>query len=114
MIQNLLTNVKRSANLKIENRIRKNKTNFNQLHLDNRISTTITAIFPGQSIAKTSTKRSERTNRWNWEGEVVLHTVTSKTKERKSQMKTSQFKDYSELPLFLNAEIIAKVLGISL
>ena len=28
-------------------------------------------------------------------------------------MKTSQFKDYSELPLFLNAEIIAKVLGIS-
>ena len=28
-------------------------------------------------------------------------------------MKTSQFKDYSELPLFLNAEVIAKVLGIS-
>ncbi len=28
-------------------------------------------------------------------------------------MKTSQFKDYSELPLFLNAETIAKVLGIS-
>lgn len=28
-------------------------------------------------------------------------------------MKTSQFKDYSELPLFLNADIIAKVLGIS-
>ena len=28
-------------------------------------------------------------------------------------MKTSQFKDYSELPLFLNAEIVAKVLGIS-
>ena len=28
-------------------------------------------------------------------------------------MKTSQFKDYSELPLFLNAEIIAKALGIS-
>jgi len=28
-------------------------------------------------------------------------------------MKTSQFKDYSELPLFLNAETITKVLGIS-
>ena len=28
-------------------------------------------------------------------------------------MKVSQFKDYSELPLFLNAEVIAKVLGIS-
>ena len=28
-------------------------------------------------------------------------------------MKTSQFKDYSELPLFLNAEIISKVSGIS-
>ena len=28
-------------------------------------------------------------------------------------MKTSQFKDYSELPFFLNAEVIAKALGIS-
>ena len=28
-------------------------------------------------------------------------------------MKASQFKDYSELPLFLNAEMVAKVLGIS-
>ena len=28
-------------------------------------------------------------------------------------MKTSQFKDYSELPLFLNAETVAKVLGVS-
>ncbi len=28
-------------------------------------------------------------------------------------MKVSQFKDYSELPLFLNAEMVAKVLGIS-
>ena len=28
-------------------------------------------------------------------------------------MKTSQFKDYSELPLILNAEVIAKVQGIS-
>ena len=29
-------------------------------------------------------------------------------------MKVSQFKDYSELPLFLNAELVAKVLGVSL
>ena len=29
------------------------------------------------------------------------------------KMKVSQFKDYSELPLFLNAEIVSKVLGIS-
>lgn len=28
-------------------------------------------------------------------------------------MKTSQFKDYSELSLFLNAKMIAQVLGIS-
>ena len=28
-------------------------------------------------------------------------------------MKTSQFKDYSELPLFLNADMVAKVLGVS-
>nr|WP_326209201.1 helix-turn-helix domain-containing protein [uncultured Oscillibacter sp.] len=28
-------------------------------------------------------------------------------------MKVSQFKDYSELPLFLNAELVAKVFGVS-
>ncbi len=28
-------------------------------------------------------------------------------------MKVSQFKDYSEVPLFLNAEMVAKVLGVS-
>ena len=28
-------------------------------------------------------------------------------------MKVSQFKDYNELPLFLNVELVAKVLGIS-
>ena len=28
-------------------------------------------------------------------------------------MKVSQFKDYSELPLFLNAELVVKVLGVS-
>ena len=33
--------------------------------------------------------------------------------ERKLQMKTSQFKDYSERPLFLNATMVAKVLGVS-
>ncbi len=28
-------------------------------------------------------------------------------------MKTSQYASYNELPLFLNAEIVAKVLGVS-
>ena len=28
-------------------------------------------------------------------------------------MKVSQFKDYSELPLFLNAEMVSQVLGVS-
>ena len=28
-------------------------------------------------------------------------------------MKVSHFRDYSELPLFLNAELVAKVLGVS-
>lgn len=28
-------------------------------------------------------------------------------------MKVSQFKDYGELPLFLNAELVAQVLGIA-
>ena len=30
-----------------------------------------------------------------------------------NKMEVSQFKDYSELPLFLNAELVAKVLGVS-
>jgi len=28
-------------------------------------------------------------------------------------MKTSEYKSYDELPLFLNAELVAKVLGVS-
>ena len=28
-------------------------------------------------------------------------------------MKVSQYKDYSELPLFLNAELVTKALGVS-
>jgi predicted DNA-binding transcriptional regulator AlpA len=34
-------------------------------------------------------------------------------KEVKHSMKESAYKDYDELPLFLNAETVAKVLGIS-
>ena len=33
--------------------------------------------------------------------------------EKGNKMKVSQFRDYSELPLFLNAELVAKVLGVS-
>ena len=33
--------------------------------------------------------------------------------KKENKMKVSQFKDYSELPLFLNAELVAKVLGVS-
>ena len=36
-----------------------------------------------------------------------------KSKKKGTNMKVSQFKDYSELPLFLNAEMVAKVLGVS-
>ena len=34
-------------------------------------------------------------------------------KEKGTNMKVSQIKDYSELPLFLNAELVAKVLEVS-
>ena len=33
--------------------------------------------------------------------------------QKGSEMKVSQFKDYSELPLFLNAEMVSQVLGVS-
>ena len=33
--------------------------------------------------------------------------------EKGNKMKVSQFKDYSELPRFLNADMVAKVLGVS-
>ena len=42
-----------------------------------------------------------------------MRVVNSKIMERTLQMKISQFKDYNELPLFLNAETVSKVLGIS-
>ena len=34
-------------------------------------------------------------------------------KERRDPMKRSEFKSYDELPLFLNAELVAQVLGIA-
>ena len=47
---------------------------------------------------------------WGWK----VYGVWPKTKSQKGiKMKASQFKDYSELPLFLNAEIVARVLGVS-
>ena len=46
--------------------------------------------------------------------ESVRCVAKNQITERKSNnMKISQFKDYSELPLFLNAEVVAKVLGVS-
>ena len=36
-----------------------------------------------------------------------------KKQKKGTNMKVSQFKDYSEIPLFLNAELVAKVLGVS-
>ena len=33
--------------------------------------------------------------------------------EKGNKMKVSQFKDYSELPLFLNASLVSQVLGVS-
>ncbi len=44
--------------------------------------------------------------------EGVRCVATTKLKKG-NKMKVSQFKDYSELPLFLNAEMVAKVLGVS-
>ena len=36
-----------------------------------------------------------------------------KQNQKGNEMKVSQFKDYSELPLFLNADMVAKALGVS-
>ena len=36
-----------------------------------------------------------------------------KQNQKGNEMKVSQFKDYSELPLFLNAETVSQVLGVS-
>ena len=36
-----------------------------------------------------------------------------KQNQKGNEMKVSQFKDYSELPLFLNADTVAKALGVS-
>ena len=43
-----------------------------------------------------------------------VYSAWPKSKLQKgNKMKISQFEDYSELPLFLNAELVAKVLGVS-
>ena len=39
--------------------------------------------------------------------------MTNNKSTKGTKIKVSQFKDYSELPLFLNAEMVAKVLGVS-
>ena len=44
-------------------------------------------------------------------GTGMVHGQNQKQKKG-NNMKVSQFKDYSELPLFLNAEMVAKVLGV--
>lgn len=86
-----------------------------RLHLDNRIP----AISSGRlrrSVAIAS-MNMERAYQQGDDGLLgtrgCFFVVDSKTMERRPQMKTSQFKDYRELPLFLNTKIIAKVLGIS-
>ena len=38
----------------------------------------------------------------------------NKKKERGNTLKLSETKNYDELPLFLNAEMVAKVLGVSI
>jgi predicted DNA-binding transcriptional regulator AlpA len=47
---------------------------------------------------------------WGWK----VYGAWPTTKLQKgNKMKVSQFKNYSELPLFLSAELVAKVLGVS-
>lgn len=47
-------------------------------------------------------------------GQETVRCVAKINKLKKGiDMKISQFKDYSELPLFLNAELVAKLLGVS-
>ena len=54
----------------------------------------------------------EKTPQTTWGRKV--YGVWPRTKLKKgSKMKVSQFNDYNELPLFLNAKMVAKVLGIS-
>jgi predicted DNA-binding transcriptional regulator AlpA len=53
-----------------------------------------------------------KTSQTTWDRKVYGAWPTTKL-QKGNKMKVSQFKDYSELPLFLNAELVAKVLGVS-
>ena len=62
-------------------------------------------------------KTEQRANRvktpqTTWGRKVYGVWTTTKLKKG-SKIKVSQFNDYSELPLFLNAKMVVKVLGIS-
>ena len=64
-----------------------------------------------------SPNREERANRvktpqTTW-GRKVYGAWPRTKLQKGNKMKVSQFKDYSDLPLFLNAELVAKVLGVS-
>ena len=56
---------------------------------------------------------SERYGTCDDEGRKVYGAWPTTKLQKGTKMKVSQFKDYSELPLFLNAELVAKVLGVS-
>ena len=56
---------------------------------------------------------SERYGTCDDEGRKVYGAWPTTKLQKGTKMKISQFKDYSELPLFLNAEMVAKVLGVS-
>ena len=56
---------------------------------------------------------SERYGTCDDEGRKVYGAWPTTKLQKGTKMKISQFKDYSELPLFLNAELVAKVLGIA-
>lgn len=73
-------------------------------------------ILLGRSTA-TTPEQGEHTNRvttpqttWGWNG---CGAWTPTELQKGIKMKVSQFKDYSQLPLFLNAELVAGVLGVS-
>ena len=61
-----------------------------------------------------SQKKGETKMKNNFKSKIQLSKLKTKfKKKRKHIMKYSHYKNYEDLPLFLNAELLAKVLGVA-
>ena len=117
MIQNLLTNVKMDVRIEtqnrecdLENQKRILRTAPRQLNIHNRKEYSAGEV--RRDFAIRSAPIAGRRCGENL-GQEAVRCVANQNSMKGFQMKLSAYKSYDDLPLFLNAVTVAKVLGVS-